>query len=60
MNDKKPPAPSRRRQLPTALKGPAHRDHRNAKSRLLEEADPRTRPQPSLTPIKFLSRKDVS
>jgi len=58
MNDKKPPAPRSPRQLPETLKGAAHRDRRNAKSRLLEE--PRTRPQPSLPPVKWLSRKDVS
>jgi len=40
MNDKKPPAPRSPRQLPETLKGAAHRDRRNAKSRLLEE--PRT------------------
>ena len=57
MNDKKPPAPPLA-PLPETLKGAAHRDRRNAKSRLLEE--PRTRPQPSLPLVKWLSRKDVS
>jgi hypothetical protein len=50
MNDKKPPAPRSPRQLPETLKGAAHRDRRNAKSRLLEEL--RTRPQPSLPLVK--------
>jgi hypothetical protein len=60
----KPPAPRLRadtpRRLPEVLRGPAHRDRRNAKSRLEdEEADPRTRPEPSLPLVKWLSRKDV-
>jgi hypothetical protein len=59
MNDKKPPAPRSPRQLPQTLKGAAHRDRRNAKSRLLEE-ERRIRPYPSLPLVKWLGRKDVS
>ena len=59
MNDKKPPAPRSPGQLPHTLKGAAHRDRRNAKSRLLEE-ERRIRPHPSLPLVKWLSRKDVS
>jgi hypothetical protein len=60
---KNPPAPSRPRQLPKALKGPAHRDRRRAKPTkvydLDVEAARETRPQPSLPPVRWLSRKDV-
>jgi hypothetical protein len=59
---KKPPAPSWSRQLPTALKGPAHRDRCRAKPTKVydhvEEAR-ETRSQPSLPPVRWLSRKDV-
>ena len=60
---KKPPAPSQPRQLPKALKGPAHRDRRQAKATkvydLDVEAARETRPLPSLPPVRWLSRKDV-
>ena len=60
---KKPPTLSRPRQLPKALKGPAHRDRRRAKPTkvydLDVEATRETRPQPSLPPVRWLSRKDV-
>jgi hypothetical protein len=60
---KNPPAPSRPRQLPTALKGPAHRDRRRAKPTKVYDLDVEeareTRPQPSLPPVRWLSRKDV-
>jgi len=59
---KNAPAPSRPRQLPGALKGPAHRDRRRANTKVydlyVEEAR-ETRPQPSLPPVRWLSRKDV-
>jgi hypothetical protein len=45
------------------LKGPAHRDRRRAKPTkvydLDVEATRETRPQPSLAPVRWLSRKDV-
>jgi hypothetical protein len=60
---KNPPAVSRPRQLPKALKGPAHRDRRRAKLTkvydLDVEAARETRPQPSLPLVRWLSRKDV-
>ena len=60
---KKPPTLSRPRQLPKALKGPSHRDRRRAKPTkvydLDVEASRETRPQPSLPPVRWLSRKDV-
>ena len=60
---KKPPAPSRPRQLPKALKGPSHRDRRRAKPTkvydLDVEATRETRPQPSLPLVRWLNRKDV-
>jgi len=64
MNEpKKPPAPSQPRQLPKALKGPAHRDRRRAKPTKVYDLDVEeareTRPQPSLPPVRWLSRKDV-
>ena len=60
---KKPPTLSRPRQLPKALKGPSHRDRRRAKPTkvydLDVEATGETSPQPSLPPVRWLSRKDV-
>src|SRR5215467_13124916 len=60
---KKPPTLSRPRQLPKALKGPSHRDRRRAKPTKVYDLDVEeareTRPQPSLPPVRWLSRKDV-